>query len=161
MRVAAIFTRAAVLAGAAAAAFGSVGEAGEAFPGLASGWNRIALGGETTCARETPYAFWVRPGGSDRLLIYFQPGGGCWDAQTCAPGSTFFDDVVNDQDDPAGLSGILDLRHPENPFRDHTIVFHPNLRGWIGYFALAETPSAIDDLEEWVRRRLRLCLWRQ
>jgi len=35
------------------------------------------------------------------------------------------------------------------------------LRGWIGYFALAETPSVIDDLEEWVRRRLRLCLWRQ
>lgn len=35
------------------------------------------------------------------------------------------------------------------------------LRGWIGYFALAETPSVIDDLEEWMRRRLRLCLWRQ
>jgi len=35
------------------------------------------------------------------------------------------------------------------------------LRGWIGYFALAETPSVMDDLEEWVRRRLRLCLWRQ
>jgi len=35
------------------------------------------------------------------------------------------------------------------------------LRGWIGYFALVETPSVIDDLEEWVRRRLRLCLWRQ
>lgn len=35
------------------------------------------------------------------------------------------------------------------------------LRGWIGYFALAETPSVVDDLEGWVRRRLRLCLWRQ
>lgn len=35
------------------------------------------------------------------------------------------------------------------------------LRGWIGYFALAETPSVIDALEEWMRRRLRLCLWRQ
>jgi RNA-directed DNA polymerase len=35
------------------------------------------------------------------------------------------------------------------------------LRGWIGYFALAETPSVIEELEEWVRRRLRLCLWRQ
>ncbi len=35
------------------------------------------------------------------------------------------------------------------------------LRGWIGYFALVDTPSVIDDLEEWVRRRLRLCLWRQ
>jgi RNA-directed DNA polymerase len=35
------------------------------------------------------------------------------------------------------------------------------LRGWIGYFALAETPSVVDDLEEWVSRRLRLCLWYQ
>jgi hypothetical protein len=35
------------------------------------------------------------------------------------------------------------------------------LRGWIDYFALAETTSVFDDLEEWVRRRLRLCLWRQ
>ena len=35
------------------------------------------------------------------------------------------------------------------------------LRGWIGYFALAETPSVITALEEWVRRRLRLCLWAQ
>jgi RNA-directed DNA polymerase len=35
------------------------------------------------------------------------------------------------------------------------------LRGWIGYFALAETPSVITALEEWVRRRLALCLWAQ
>ena len=35
------------------------------------------------------------------------------------------------------------------------------LCGWIGYFALAETPSVVEELDEWVRRRLRLCLWRQ
>ena len=35
------------------------------------------------------------------------------------------------------------------------------LHGWIGYFALAETPSVVEELDEWVRRRLRLCLWRQ
>lgn len=35
------------------------------------------------------------------------------------------------------------------------------LRGWIGYFALAETPSVVEELDKWVRRRLRLCLWRQ
>jgi group II intron reverse transcriptase/maturase len=34
------------------------------------------------------------------------------------------------------------------------------LCGWIGYFALAETPSVVEALEEWTRRRLRLCLWR-
>lgn len=35
------------------------------------------------------------------------------------------------------------------------------LMGWIGYFALAETPTPIKRLEEWIRRRLRLCLWKQ
>lgn len=35
------------------------------------------------------------------------------------------------------------------------------LRGWINYFALTEAPSVIEELEEWLRRRLRLCLWRQ
>jgi hypothetical protein len=40
-------------------------------------------------------------------------------------------------------------------------VLNEYLRGWIGYFALAETPSVIEALEEWVRRRLRLCQWRQ
>lgn len=35
------------------------------------------------------------------------------------------------------------------------------VRGWVNYFALAETPSVFDDLEKWMRRRLRLCLWQQ
>lgn len=35
------------------------------------------------------------------------------------------------------------------------------LTGWIGYYALAETPSVLEGLEEWIRRRLRLCLWLQ
>lgn len=33
--------------------------------------------------------------------------------------------------------------------------------GWIGYFALIETPSPLKHLEEWIRRRLRLCRWHQ
>ncbi|KUK37148.1 MAG: RNA-directed polymerase [Thermacetogenium sp.] len=32
---------------------------------------------------------------------------------------------------------------------------------WLGYFALAETPSVFQSLEEWLRRRLRMCLWKQ
>ena len=33
--------------------------------------------------------------------------------------------------------------------------------GWMGYFALAETPSVVAELEEWLRRRLRACQWKQ
>lgn len=35
------------------------------------------------------------------------------------------------------------------------------LMGWLGYFALADTPSVFKRLDEWVRRRLRMCLWKQ
>ncbi len=35
------------------------------------------------------------------------------------------------------------------------------LTGWCGYFALADTPSIFHSLDEWIRRRLRMCLWKQ
>jgi RNA-directed DNA polymerase len=35
------------------------------------------------------------------------------------------------------------------------------LRGWIGYFGKCETPSVLESLEQWLRRRLRSAIWRQ
>ncbi len=35
------------------------------------------------------------------------------------------------------------------------------LTGWGGYFMLADTPSVFQGLDEWIRRRLRMCLWKQ
>lgn len=35
------------------------------------------------------------------------------------------------------------------------------LMGWIGYYALIETPKPLTELESWLKRRLRLCLWHQ
>ena len=35
------------------------------------------------------------------------------------------------------------------------------LRGWIGYFGKCETPSVLEDLERWFRRRLRSAIWKQ
>lgn len=35
------------------------------------------------------------------------------------------------------------------------------LRGWMGYFKLAATPSVFHRLDEWIRRRLRMCLLKQ
>lgn len=34
------------------------------------------------------------------------------------------------------------------------------LRGWLGYFALAETPSVFEGLDKWIRCRLRMCQWK-
>jgi len=35
------------------------------------------------------------------------------------------------------------------------------LRGWIGYFGKCQTPSVLEDLEGWFRRRLRSAIWKQ
>jgi RNA-directed DNA polymerase len=35
------------------------------------------------------------------------------------------------------------------------------LRGWIGYFGKCETPSVLQRLERWIRRRLRSAIWKQ
>lgn len=35
------------------------------------------------------------------------------------------------------------------------------LRGWIGYFGQSQTPSVLQSLEEWTRRRLRSVIWKQ
>jgi RNA-directed DNA polymerase len=35
------------------------------------------------------------------------------------------------------------------------------LIGWCGYFSLADTPSVFQGMDEWIRRRLRMCLWKQ
>lgn len=34
------------------------------------------------------------------------------------------------------------------------------LRGWMTYFRLNETPSVLRDLDRWIRRRVRLCIWK-
>ena len=35
------------------------------------------------------------------------------------------------------------------------------LQGWLGYFARADAATWLGDLEGWMRRRLRACLWKQ
>lgn len=44
----------------------------------------------------------------------------------------------------------------------HTIdTLNPLLRGWIQYFQLAQAKGILEELDGWVRRRLRCLLWRQ
>jgi RNA-directed DNA polymerase len=37
----------------------------------------------------------------------------------------------------------------------------PLLRGWVGYFRLADVVSSFDQVDTWLRRRLRCIIWRQ
>jgi hypothetical protein len=100
---------------------------------LNPGWNKIEPGGETTCAHDTPYAYWVHPGARDDLLIYLEGGGGCWSADTCrdtgAEFNGFYDSRVTASDNPALRGGVLDMDNADNPFRDYTTVYIPVCTG--------------------------------
>ena len=34
------------------------------------------------------------------------------------------------------------------------------LRGWMGYFGLAATKGVFTRLDQWIRRRVRMCYWK-
>jgi RNA-directed DNA polymerase len=40
-------------------------------------------------------------------------------------------------------------------------VLRPQLRGWAGYFGIAETRGVFDELDQWIRRKLRCMEWRK
>jgi hypothetical protein len=77
------------------------------------------------CSSNTPYHYFVKRGTVNKLVMYYQGGGACWDYNTCI-GLGVFDKDVN----PAGsdnpnntTTGLGDLTNPANPFKDWNIVF--------------------------------------
>lgn len=87
---------------------------------LEDGWNRIDVPG-AVCAQGNPYAFFVRPADPDKLLIYFQGGGACWDRTTCGAYGPYDKDVT-DAASEFGDNGIFDFTDARNPVADYTMV---------------------------------------
>lgn len=61
----------------------------------------------------------------------------------------------------AHLKGLLRVGLGRNLSRFICEDLNPVLRGWMNYFILTETKGVADDLDQWIRRRLRLIHWRQ
>ena len=90
---------------------------------LPNGWTAIAPGSSTICADGTPYQFFTRPvTDSQKLLIYFQSGGACWNDATCDAKSLAYAKAV-DYSVLDNYRGIFDFNNPENPVADYNIVF--------------------------------------
>ena len=98
---------------------------------LAAQWRTVTPGGDTLCADGSPYRFFVHPGDPAKLLVEFEGGGGCWDAQTCEL------DIYNRRVlvDPeqvqrnGQLQGIYERTRTDNPLRDFTHVYIPYCTG--------------------------------
>ena len=39
-------------------------------------------------------------------------------------------------------------------------VLRETIRGWVGYFKLADMKSALEAIDQWLRRRIRMCIWK-
>ncbi len=89
----------------------------------AQDWTPVTPGGDAVCARGTPYSFFVRSGDPQKLLIYFEGGGACWNDATCAPNSGLFDEVVEGGEAAVYHEGIFDASNPDNPLAGYSIVF--------------------------------------
>jgi hypothetical protein len=78
----------------------------------------IFPGGKTRCifSTSTDYAFQVIPGDSDKVLLFFQGGGACWDELSTKGGFCTTDAV------PSDLVGVFDHSNSENPFKSYTVV---------------------------------------
>lgn len=87
----------------------------ELAPGI---WNEVRPGGDTLCAHGEPYAFFLYPGASDRLLIDFIGGGACWDEKTCGGKDVFEDstDTLREYVRTRYSYGIYHKKRTDNPF---------------------------------------------
>jgi len=103
-------------------------------PDLSTTWTQVTPPFQTQylgaavpaiCSHSTPYSFFYKRGsGADanKLLVYYQGGGACWDALTC--GQPVYDPDVTAGDNPANTTtGFGDLTNPLNPFRNWSAVF--------------------------------------
>jgi len=61
----------------------------------------------------------------------------------------------------AHLKGLFRMGRGRNLSRFIDEDLNPVLRGWMNYFILSETKGFAEELDQWIRRRLRLILWRQ
>ena len=59
------------------------------------------------------------------------------------------------------LKGLFRMGRGRNLGRFAQEDLNPVLRGWSQYFGLAETKGYAEELDGWIRRRLRCILWRQ
>jgi len=69
------------------------------------------------------YHFFVKRGSVNKLVMYYQGGGACWENLTCSIPvcKDSADPVADDPDNFVG--GFSDLANPNNPFKDWNIVF--------------------------------------
>lgn len=81
---------------------------------------------------DATYRFWARPGRVNKLLVYFEGGGACWDSATCTfPIAARLPPSVPQYFVPSApqfaprSTGLFDTSRADNPVRDWHVVYLP------------------------------------
>ena len=101
-------------------------------PDLEEGWHEFQPGGETSCARDTPFSYWATLGTENKIVVDFFGGGACWNDVTCSIADAIFQDSVDpirDSIESGYFPGIYDRDNPDNPFADWHHVVIPYCTG--------------------------------
>ncbi len=76
------------------------------------------------CMNGSPYHFFVKRGTVNKLVVYYQGGGACWEQLTCSvPVCDTSVDPAGGDNPNRGTRGFADRNNPANPFRDWHTVF--------------------------------------
>lgn len=79
------------------------------------------------------FSFYYKPGKSDKVLVYFDGGGACWDSNTCVTGNqtplSAYVPEIGPSSDPASKGGLFNLDNHDNPYREWSMVVLPYCTG--------------------------------
>lgn len=93
-----------------------------------------AVTGQTSCREgNKQFSFYFKPGKEHKLLVFFDGGGACWDANTCITGNQTrlpaYVPELNRNSDPRNAGGLFDTTNVANPYRNWSVAVIPYCTG--------------------------------
>ena len=101
-------------------------------PGI---WNELSGGEGTVCADGSEYSYFAHAGDTEKLVIDFQGGGACWNAQSCSQPTSeetrglYLPKLLPGDITRATPQGIYDRDNEANPVGDWNHVYVPYCTG--------------------------------
>ena len=95
-------------------------------------WAPFDGGPLATCADGSAVGYLERVADPERVVLYFEGGGGCFSAETCAfdgPQSTYLSRSSFSAEDLSARRGLFDFTNPQNPLAEHSFVYVPYCTG--------------------------------
>jgi hypothetical protein len=95
-------------------------------------WAPFDAGPDAVCADGSAADFFEREADPERVVLYFEGGGGCWSEETCrfdGPDKAYTSSSEWVADSLPDRGGLFDFANPENPLADHSWVYVPYCTG--------------------------------